>query len=369
MLQNKIYLNFIVEILKTFGVILFGLSVIALTVRAVNFLDLIVESGYPLTTYFKYSFLNFLGIAPKFIPFSFLIALTIFIIKHLQNNELLILWTTGVKKIEIVNVLFFSSVITLILYLLFTTLITPLSLNKSRSLLNQEDYNSILPTLKTHEFNDTFKGLILFVEKKVGNEVQNIFLQDKGNHFKNLSSNITKNSITNIIAEKGIIERKKIILINGQIISSSSEDKNEVINFDQLNIDLGNVNTNTIKSPKLQEISTLQLIRCLLIKNLSNPNCSAKKEIISSLNRRVVLPFYLPLIALFASLLLVRSKKFYFNRNIIFCYSFFLLIFIELSVRFTGINKYIFYTFLFIPLTAVPLMYLILIKNFFKEIK
>ena len=41
MLQNKIYQNFTKEILKTFIVILFGLSAIAWTVRAVNFLDLL----------------------------------------------------------------------------------------------------------------------------------------------------------------------------------------------------------------------------------------------------------------------------------------------------------------------------------------
>ena len=55
MLQNKIYQNFTKEILKTFIVILFGLSAIAWTVRAVNF-RLIVESGYSITTYFQYSF-------------------------------------------------------------------------------------------------------------------------------------------------------------------------------------------------------------------------------------------------------------------------------------------------------------------------
>ena len=81
MLQNKIYLNFIKEILKTFFVILFGLTIIAWTVRAVNFLDLIVESGYSVTTYFQYSTLNLLGILTKFIPLSFLLALIIFIIK------------------------------------------------------------------------------------------------------------------------------------------------------------------------------------------------------------------------------------------------------------------------------------------------
>ena len=45
MLQNKIFHNFIIEIFKSFLIILFGLSMIALTVRAVNFLDLIVDSG------------------------------------------------------------------------------------------------------------------------------------------------------------------------------------------------------------------------------------------------------------------------------------------------------------------------------------
>ena len=68
MLQNKIYQNFVIEILKTFLVILFGLSLVALTVRSVSFLDLIVENGYSVSTYFKYSILNLFGIAPKFIP-------------------------------------------------------------------------------------------------------------------------------------------------------------------------------------------------------------------------------------------------------------------------------------------------------------
>ena len=55
MLQNKIYQNFLLEILRTFLIIVLSLSLIALTVRAVNFLDLIVESGYPLSIYFTYS--------------------------------------------------------------------------------------------------------------------------------------------------------------------------------------------------------------------------------------------------------------------------------------------------------------------------
>ena len=48
---------------------------------------------------------------PKFIPLSFLIALTIFILKHLQDSEFIILWTSGVKKIHLVNLFFSTSIL------------------------------------------------------------------------------------------------------------------------------------------------------------------------------------------------------------------------------------------------------------------
>ena len=52
MLKNKIYNYITVELIKSFILILFSLSLIAWTVRAVNFLDLIVDSGYSTSTYF-----------------------------------------------------------------------------------------------------------------------------------------------------------------------------------------------------------------------------------------------------------------------------------------------------------------------------
>ena len=136
MLQNKIYQNYAKEIFKTFLTILFSLTIIAWTVRAVNFLDLIVESGYPVNTYFKYSILNILGILTKFIPLSFLLALTIFITKQIQENEFVILWTSGVKKMEIVHLFFKISILVTLFYIIFSTIITPYALNKSRQLLS-----------------------------------------------------------------------------------------------------------------------------------------------------------------------------------------------------------------------------------------
>ena len=53
MLQNKIYQNFIKEIFKLFLIILTGLTLLAFSVRAVAFLDLIVENGYPISSLFS----------------------------------------------------------------------------------------------------------------------------------------------------------------------------------------------------------------------------------------------------------------------------------------------------------------------------
>ena len=119
MLQNKIYHNYCLEIIKLFLTILLNLSLIAWTVRAVNFLDLIVDNGYSVTTYFEYSLLNVFGIITKFIPLSFLLAITVFILRQIQENEFIILWTSGVRKIQIVNLFLFISIIITIFILFF----------------------------------------------------------------------------------------------------------------------------------------------------------------------------------------------------------------------------------------------------------
>ena len=104
MFKNKIYNYFFNEILKNFITILITFTAIAWVVRAVNFLDLMVEDGYSSSVYFRYSLLNLTSIIERFIPLAFLLSLTISVIKFERQQELLILWTTGLTKIKIVNV-------------------------------------------------------------------------------------------------------------------------------------------------------------------------------------------------------------------------------------------------------------------------
>ena len=376
MLQNKIYQNFIKEILKTFFIILFGLSLIAWTVRAVNFLDLIVESGYSVTTYFQYSFLNLFGILTKFIPLSFLLALIFFILKQIQENEFIILWTSGVKKIKVVNIFFLIASFVMLIYLICSTLITPIVLNKSRILIGDQGFNSFLPTIRVNQFSDSFQGFTFMVEKKFKNEIKNVFIHDKSNTLKNLTAKKLDKSSTTILSEKGIVGEKTMVLFNGQIISTEKDNlRNNIVKFEQLNIDLNNLETDTIKQPKLQETSTLNLLKCAFLPNSSiniiiNCNENTQKEIITVLNRRIVLPFYIPIISLLCSFLLVKNKvreKNKFNKYIIFILSFIILLYAELIIRFTGISKLIGFLFIISPFILIPIIYLSLILKFSKE--
>lgn len=371
MLRNKIYQNFLTEIFKTFFIVLFGLSLIALTFRAVNFLDLIIESGYSTNTYFKFSLLNLFGIAPKFVPLSFLITLTLFILKHLQNSEFIILWTSGVKKLQLLNLFIFSSLLVMSLYLCFSTFLTPLALNKSRQLLSSNNFNSFLPTIKPQQFSDSFKGFTFFVETKNNNEIKNIFLHDRSNNLKNFSSNISEINSTSIFAENGIIENKRMLLFNGHVLSSKKDSNNEIIKFEKLSIDLSYLKNSTIKEPKIQETSTIKLIGCLIKKSDTDNICSESfiKEILPNLSRRIIVPFYIPIISLIVGLMLIKSKKIYYNKICVFAYSFLILLFTELSVRYTGINNFVLILFMLVPFCFFLLLYFFLIFKFGRENK
>ena len=372
MFHNKIYQNYIIEILKSFFVILFSFTIIAWTVKAVNYLDLIVENGYSINTYLIYSLLGLTGVATKFIPLSFLVAIVFFITKQIEEKEFTILWSAGVKKIHIVNLLLLSSLFVMIFYLVFSIMITPYTLNQSRKLLSNKNEISIFPILKENQFIDAYKGVTLMVDKKIKNEVQNIFIFDISNSFKNLKSNNSKNESLNIIAQKGIAEKDQMVLLKGQLITSMEDNSNSnIVEFDQMNLNLGSLENNVVKNPKIQETSTMKLLNCFSNKSDKNIFCreGSKKEVIPTLNRRIILPFYIPIISLISCLLLTSlRKKDSINKITIFLISFFILLFTELFIRYTGINQIVNYLFILFPFILLPSIYFILVKKFEREL-
>ena len=141
------------------------------------------------------------------------------------------------------------------------------------------------------------------------------------------------------------MEEKKLVLFNGLIISESKGNtQNDIIKFEQIDIDLRNLENTTIKQPKIQETSTLRLFSCIYNKFSKDPICKGgfNEEILPTLNRRMVLPLFIPVITLISSLLFIKtSGRIYYSKVSIFAYSFLVLLYAELIIRYTGINEII----------------------------
>ena len=380
MFKNKIYNYITLELIKSFILILFSLSLIAWTVRAVNFLDLIVDSGYSTSTYFIYSILNLTNIMTKFIPLSFLLASLLTIIRLERQNELLVLWTSGVAKSKITNLFFLLSLFIFFIYIIFSTIITPTALNKSRTLVKQSGVDTVSNLIKPNNFSDTFKGLTFYVEEKENNIIKNIFIKDDSN---NLNSLLPKNSSAKnktVIAERGVISKSKLILENGFIQSLQKDNTVKIIQFNKTLLNFENLDNRVIKDVKIQETSTYKILSCLknyyynqipegYIKNCPKNNIAI---VVETFARRILMPLYIPLISILISFILVYTKNKktkIINRYLFFSLSFMLLVLSELLVRYSGISNVGFYTYLLIPFILLPILYIILLNNFRVELR
>ena len=138
-MKKTIYKYIFYEFVRYFTITLFALAVIVWAVQTVNFLDLVTEDGHAFTVYFLYSLLTLSKIFTKLIPFSFLIASIFTILKLEKDNELIALWTSGLNKIFIVNLLLYISLLVMFLQIIMTSAINPTLLNLSRSLIKNSE--------------------------------------------------------------------------------------------------------------------------------------------------------------------------------------------------------------------------------------
>ena len=375
MLKNKIYKYFTIEIIKSFITILFAFTAIAWTVRAVNFLDLIVENGHSIKTYLLFSLLNITNIITKFIPISFLLSLVISILKFERQNELVILWMTGVNKIRLVNLFFLISILALVVQLIFATFVTPNSLNKSRSLIKLSDFDSVSSIIKINDFSDSFKNLTFYVQSRgENNEMQNIFIRDEGDFLKGLVSSKEKSVNTTVIARTGFIDKKKLVLTDGLIQTQDKAGKLSNVSFKKTEILIDSLRPRSIIVPKLQETPTFILFKCYLKRNIQSnfeslhncPKDTLNSEVVSTIARRIGMPLYIPVISLICCFLLISAKEKKYKslkKYIYFAICFLVLVLAEILVRYSGLSKINTILYFLFPLVLIPVTYLMLIKS------
>ena len=369
-MKNTIYKYFFFEFIRNFTIILFALTAVIWTIQAVNFLDLVTDDGHAFAVYLVYSFLIITKMLTKLIPFSFLIATILTISKLEKENELIILWTSGLNKIHVVNLIFRISLIIMLVQIFMSNIVTPETLNKSRKLLKHSELQFVPSLLKQKIFNDTVEGLTVFVEKKnIDGSYQNLFIRDDNNVLTQISS-----SSSTIFATSGVIDKnnKKLILNNGNIQRIDKDGSVNVIKFKKTELNLSGLSTKSITEPKIQETSTWNILLCLQDKEVDMHNCETgdgeKKDIKIEINKRFGMPIFIPLVGLICCFLLSsRKEKKSTKKNntaFYFIFSFIVLTVSEITVRYSGISFNHTLLYYFLPIGLLPLIYILLIRTF-----
>jgi lipopolysaccharide export system permease protein len=352
-------------------------------VQAVNFLDLVVEDGHAVSLYLNYSLLNIPKILTKFIPLSFLLALILTILKFDSENELIILWTSGLNKIKIINFFLKIALIVTFIQLFLAAFINPNVLNYSRSLIKTSNLNLISSTIKTNEFNDILEGLTIYVEKK--NELgimKNIFIRDDASRLTAIESREKTTGLT-IFAKKGRLNsetKNSLILENGVMHSKNESEEIQIIKFKKTELFFDNLKTKSIIYPKVQETSSKILLNCFfkktthtLLKGDRDLKCHTEEErieILAEINRRFGMPLYIPLLALLSSFLLIsreETKVKGWYKYFYFALAFIVLMTAEILVRYSGKSLIHGLFYYLLPLFCIPVLYIELVRRFYYE--
>ena len=368
-MKNTIYKYIFYEYLRYFFVSLSALSVIVWTIQSVNFLDLVTEDGHAFRTFFLFSILTLSKVLTKLVPFCFLVALVLTITKLEKDNEIIAIWTSGLNKIYIVNLIFRISLIIMFFQLIFTSVINPTLLNLSRSIIKNSELQFVPSLLKEKQFNDTVEGLTIFVDdKSPDQQYYNIFIRDEGSALSKIGA-----ESSTIFAKSGRMseDEKNLILYNGNIQKLNADGDVSVVKFEKTVLNLEGISTKSISEPKIQETSTLSILNCITNRDTSSHNCQQNKKSLMDIkiefNKRFGMPLYIPLIALVCSFLLAsrRDQKIYiYNTYIYGTISFILLALAEIIVRYSGISWTHTGIYYLLPLISLPLFYFILIRKF-----
>ena len=366
-LQKEIFLFFLISSI--------ALTLIIWVIQAVNYLDIVTEDGHSFKVYFLFTLLSLPKIFSQSLPFVFFLSVFYIVSDYEDKNQLLIYWSYGVNKLQVINQIIQLSLIFVIFQIIFSTIAVPYTQDKSRSYIRNSNLDFFPNLIKPKKFIDTVKGLTIFIdEKNEDGSFSKILLKDETN----------TNNVQIIIAEKGNIilkdNKKTLLLNNGEILKVNKNNKTTSFNFRTTQFNLENYSSKTTKTPKVQEIATIDLIKCFdfLKKNLNTSvvirslNCNSNflKNIYQELFKRMYLPVYIALIGLIASLILLKSKNTpgYFSFKIkIFLTGIFFIILSDILLNYTGnkiINNLI---YIVIPVFSFLIIYQILFLKLRKK--
>ena len=344
-MKKTIFNNLFNEVTLFFLICSFTLTLIVWIIQAVNFIDIVSEDGHSIATYFSYSILNIPKIYSKLLLLSFFLSLYYILGVYEDKNQLIIFWINGITKTEFLNKLISLSIIFVFFSLMLSFFVVPYTQNKARSFIRNSSLDFFPSLIKPKKFIDTVENLTIFLDEKNQNSMKNILIKD---------SSIAGGSQLIISKSGKIIGNKDIKLLNlkdGIVINYGVKRKLTSFNFEESKFNLNRYKTKTTVTPKIQETNSNTIIQCLkTLKSdinkkifLDNLNCqkSFLKNLTQEIYKRTILPFYIPILSLIASLVILKSSnndKFKNFKIKVFLIGIFFIIFSQISVNTISIN-------------------------------
>ena len=370
-MEKILFRKLILDISLRALIITFTIGLIVWIIQAANYLDFVIDDGHNFTIYFYYNLFNFPKIIHRILPFVFGISVFFELIKYERNNELLIFWTHGITKQKFISNLINFSLIVMFLQIIIGSIISPSSQLKAREFLKNSNMDFLPNLIKQGKFIDTVSGLTIFINEKTDkNSFKNIYIQE--GEFSNFKQN--NNQI--IYAEEGYLiddDKKLFRLLDGKIIGTNN---NRLVSFefDKIDYDLSKFSSRSIKKPKIQELSSVKLIKCTIslmsgqtyIDDLFSCEIKKLKNFNQELYKRFIKPFYLPILTLVCCFLLTFSKE---NHNYtlrtikVFIYVFLVLVVSEIFMRYIQDSSIYLVLFLGMVFVCFSLIYIFLIRR------
>ncbi len=371
--MNKlIFRKFSYDILTFFILSTMSFTLIVWVIQGVNLLDIVSEQGHAIRIYLLFSVTNIPKIFSKLMIFTYFLTLFVILNRYKDNNEILIFWTNGIKKITFINFLGKISFVFVILHLVLNLYVVPYTQNLGQKYLINSSVDFFPKLIQEKKFSNVSRNITIFVEEYNGIDTfEGIYIKEK---LDDSSNKIIVASEGRLIQNRSGYSFK---LLDGKITNIDSKVTFN-LGFKETIYDISKLNSKTRKEMEVDEIESAVLISCLekyLHSRKNNINKCGKenqfflKDIYEELFKRIIGPLYIVILSLMSSLLILKSKKYFFQKYFklfLFFVGFVIIIISELSYKFIFSSDLLELTFICLPVISILIFYCyILIKTNF----
>ena len=353
-IDNFIFIKYIfLNILKPFLVISLVLTGIVWLSRSLKYIDLIINKGLSLSSYFWFVSL----IAPKILalllPLISFVAIIYTYQKLKSESELLIIEIFGLSKLFLMLPAMLFGLIIALFLLLIEVYLSPSNYKTFKTFQSDLRNNFVMSSLEAGSFHNPMKGLTVYIDKASKNGVvENILIHDTRN----------KEIESTILAKQGILtnfeNNTKVVVFDGtRYVFNYKNKKTSILNFSKYEFQIISEKKETVRFKQVEERS---------IKELFYPatkiSKKIKNEFLAEAHRRLSSPFLVLFMCALAafSVLFGEFKRKVLVSKIIICS--FIAVVIQ-AIYISVMNKLTFsiYTFLFpyislISLSCLPII-------------